>query len=61
LILKQVEHFHHVDEKLPENLRTGTDIDTIKTEGLAAEYIARVTKALHEAGGSPPEKVRTAR
>jgi hypothetical protein len=61
LILKQVEHFHQVEKNLPEHLRTDTDIQDVKTEGEAAEYIARVTKAIHEVGGRPPKKVRPTR
>jgi hypothetical protein len=60
LILKQVEHFHHVDQRLPEEFRTHTKLEDIKTEGQAAAYIARVTRAIHESGGQPAEKVRRA-
>jgi hypothetical protein len=60
LILKQVEHFHHVDERLPEEFRTHTKIEAIETEGQAAAYIARVTRAIHESGGTPAEQVRRA-
>lgn len=60
LILKQVEHFHHVDERLPEELRTQIKLEDIQTEGQAAAYIARVTRAIHESGGLTAEKVRRA-
>lgn len=60
LILKQVEHFHHVDERLPEPFRTHTKLEDIQTEGQAGAYIARVTRAIHESGGTPAEKVRRA-
>jgi hypothetical protein len=60
LILKQVEHFHHVDQRLPEKFQTHVQLDEIKTEGQAAAYIARVTKAIHETGGRLPARVRRA-
>jgi hypothetical protein len=60
LILKQVEHFHHVDERLPEEFRTHAKFEEIQTEGQAAAYIARVTRAIHESGGRQAEKVRRA-
>lgn len=57
LILTQVEHFHHVDQRLPEEFQTHVNLQEIKTEGEAAAYIARVTRAIHESGGRPSEKV----
>ena len=60
LIQSQVKHFAEAESKLPENLRTGIDSAKIATEGQAAEYIRKVTRAIHESGGRPPEKVRTA-
>jgi hypothetical protein len=51
LIQAQFEHFQHVEEKLPAELRTGLDVASIKTEGQAADYIGRVTQAIRESGG----------
>jgi hypothetical protein len=59
LIKSQVEHFHEADLNLPPELRTGIDISTVTTEGEAAKYIRRVTKAIHEGGGRQ-QKVRKA-
>jgi len=36
------------------------DVATIKTEGQASQYIRKVTKALHESGGRPAQKVERA-
>lgn len=60
LILDQVKHFFHVNERLPEELRVDAKLDDIKTEGEAAAYIARVTRAIHESGGRVVERVRRA-
>ena len=60
LIHAQVKHFHEVETQLPEHLRTGMDVATIKTEGQASQYIRKVTKALHESGGRPAQKVERA-
>jgi hypothetical protein len=60
LIHAQVKHFHEVETQLPENLRTGMDVAGITTEGQASHYIRKVTKALHECGGRPAQKVEKA-
>jgi hypothetical protein len=60
LIHAQVKHFHEVETQLPEHLRTGVDVAAIKTEGQASHYIRKVTKALHESGGRPAQKVEKA-
>lgn len=61
LIHAQVRHFHEAEMQLPEHLRTGIDIATIRTEGEASHYIRKVTRAIHESGGRPPQRVETAR
>lgn len=60
LIKAQVQHFFAVEQNLPPQERTGIDIDTVTTEGLASAYIRRVTEAIHRVGGVT-EKVRTAK
>ena len=57
LIQTQVRHFREAEMRLPENLRSGVDVAAIATEGQAADYIRKVTRAIHEGGG---QKVRTA-
>jgi hypothetical protein len=61
LVRAQVEHFREAELGLPEDLRTGIDVATIRTEGEASQYIAAVTRAIHESAGRTTEKVRTAR
>ena len=46
LLRNQVEHFKHLELKLPEKKRTGTDHEAIKTEAHAAEYIRKITTIL---------------
>lgn len=60
LIHAQVKHFCEVEAQLPDYLRTGIDVTEIKTEGQASHYIRKVTKALHESGGRPAQKVEKA-
>jgi hypothetical protein len=57
LIHAQVQHFREAEMRLAENLRTGVDLAAIATEGQAADYIRKVTRAIREGGG---QKVRTA-
>ena len=56
LLKHQIQHFREVEKTLPRERQTGIDVDSIKTEGQAAEYIAKITKFLHgtprTAGGS---------
>jgi hypothetical protein len=47
LLLKQIEHFHHLELKMPPDKQTGMDFHAIKTEGEASEYIRRMTAILH--------------
>ncbi len=59
LIKAQVQHFHEVDRHLPDELQTGIDPDSVRTEGEAAEYIRTVTERLHGLG-ERREKARRA-
>lgn len=47
LLKAQVRHFHHVEQSLPPEYRTGIDVQTLRTEGEASEYIRTVTAAIH--------------
>lgn len=60
LIHAQVKHFKEAESQLPEHLQTGVDVTTIRTEGEASHYIRKVTRALCESGGRPPQKVEKA-
>ena len=61
LIAAQVKHFHEAEQQLPAELRTGHDIQHIRTEGQASAYIRKVTQALHKRGALPAPKVEKAR
>ena len=47
LIKNQVLHFREIEKTLPPEQQSGMNFDDIKTEGQAAEYIAKLTKFLH--------------
>jgi hypothetical protein len=49
LLKSQVLHLHDAESKLPVGHRTDIYINAIKTEGEAANYIRRVTEAIHAA------------
>jgi hypothetical protein len=51
LVAAAVQHFAEADKGLPADLRTGVDPASIATEGEAAEYIRKVTMAIHKSGG----------
>ncbi len=51
LVQAQVKHFEEADKQLPPELQTGEDISSIITEGQAADYIRKVTQAIHKGGG----------
>jgi hypothetical protein len=46
LVRKQVEHFKHIEEKLPADVRAKLPQDEIVTEADAARYIAPITSYL---------------
>jgi hypothetical protein len=50
LVAAQVRHFVHAESKLPPELKTGIDPASVKTEGEAADYIRKVTEAIHRNG-----------
>jgi len=58
LLLTQVEHMHAAEKRLPLRYRTEIYINAITTEGEAAEYIAKVTAAIHKAHDDAAKKRR---
>jgi hypothetical protein len=51
LVAAAVKHFAAAEKNLPAELRTDVDLASITTEGAAAEYIRKVTEAIHKGGG----------
>jgi hypothetical protein len=49
LLKAQILHLHEAERRLPLRHHTDIYINAIKTEGEAAEYIRRVTEAIHDA------------
>ena len=49
LLKNQLIHLQEAEFRLPANLQTNVYINAIKTEREAADYIAQVTAALHQA------------
>jgi hypothetical protein len=47
LLQNHVKHFRELEKDLPPGQQTGMPIDSILTEGQAAEYIRRMTVRLH--------------
>jgi hypothetical protein len=54
LLRMQVQHFHEIERQLL--LAELTDIELIKTEGQAAEYVDKMTAKLRGAPTSKPER-----
>jgi hypothetical protein len=55
LIRKQVEHFKHLEHKLPEHLRSQLPQHHIVTEDDAARYIAPMTRLLMSQSVTVPQ------
>jgi hypothetical protein len=49
LLKSQVEHLHEAERRLPYRYHSEIYINAIETEGEAAEYIRKVTEAIHRA------------
>ena len=49
LLKSQVEHLFEAERRLPHKYKTQIYINAIKTEGEAADYIQKVTVAIHRA------------
>jgi hypothetical protein len=54
LLRNQLEHLQRAEFRLPIKQQTNIYINAIKTEGEAADYIRRVTQAIHDAHGVEP-------
>jgi hypothetical protein len=47
LLTNQVNHLLELEKTFPPDKQTGTDPESITTEGRAAEYIRKMTDILH--------------
>ena len=47
LLKSQMEHLYEAEKKLPHKYKSQIYINAIKTEGEAADYIQKVTEAIH--------------
>ena len=56
LLKAQILHLHEAERRLPTRHHTDIYVNAIKTEGEAAEYIRRVTEAIHEAHANAAAK-----
>jgi hypothetical protein len=56
LLKAQILHLHEAERRLPLRHHTDIYINAIKTEGEAAEYIRRVTEAIHDAHAAAAAK-----
>lgn len=56
LLKAQLLHLHKAERRLPLRYHTDIYINAIKTEGEAAEYIRRVTEAIHAAHAAAEAK-----
>jgi hypothetical protein len=50
LLKSQVKHFHELEKNLPHRLQTGRNVEEIRTEGEASDYVKTVTGRLHPRG-----------
>jgi len=48
LLQSQIRHFREIEKDFPPEEQTGITLDSIRTEGQAAEYIGRVTRKIHQ-------------
>jgi len=49
LLLAQVQHLREAEKNLPPKYHSGIFSQAIRTEGEAADYVKRVTEAIHRA------------
>jgi hypothetical protein len=47
LLQAQMEHLHEAEKRLPQRYHSQIYVNAIRTEGEAAEYIRKVTEAIH--------------
>jgi hypothetical protein len=57
LLKNQICHLQEAELRLPARMQTNIYVNAIQTEGEAADYIRRVTEALHEAHGVYPQGI----
>lgn len=50
LLKAQVKHLHELEKNLPHRLKTGRNVEEIRTEIDASDYIKTITSRLHPAG-----------
>ena len=58
LLKTQLVHMQEAEFRLPARAQTNVYINSIKTEAQAADYIRRVTEALHEEHGAMTKPVK---
>jgi len=58
LVMHQLIQLRTVEESLPEEHRTETNISSLHTEAQAAEYIGQVTQKLHQLRGKRRKKAK---
>jgi len=56
LLSTQLVQFRELEAKLPEHQRTGIEVETLETEGQAAEYIKAMTARLHNTKATSKRK-----
>jgi hypothetical protein len=56
LLQAQMQHLQDAELKLPLRQQTNIYVNAIKTEGEAAQYIRRVTEAIHQAHEAAAKK-----
>ena len=54
LLRMQVQHFHEIERQML--LAQLTDVEAIKTEGQAAEYVSKMTAKLRGQSNSKPDR-----
>lgn len=47
LLEEHIQHLREAEQMLPPDRQSGIDINAIKTEGEASDYIEKVTALLH--------------
>ena len=56
LLKAQIQHLYEAELKLPVAHQSDVYINAIKTEGEAADYVRRVTEAIHQAHAAAASK-----
>lgn len=58
LVMHQLIHIRTVEQSLPEEERTGTNISDLHSEAEAAEYIGQITAKLHQLRAKRPKRAK---